>query len=149
MKKLFIGLGILSINASFAMTTIDLMALNYTCNGVRVTPQTTIAALQMNCNKAKVILHEEPSAPSEVRIPGGGAEMTMIDTPSPDDETLMDTVEFYTDKGSYMKCYYSNNKFVKCKRTPPKNMPVQSKATSSTVSKANSSKPIASAVISK
>mgnify|MGYP003398348141 CR=1 FL=1 len=140
MKKLLIGLLTFAANSIFAMSIVNLDSANYMCNGIRITSNTTIDVLQKNCKKVNVILHEEPSAPSAVRIPGGGAEMTMITPPSPDDETFMDKVEFYTDKGSYMKCYYKDSRFIKCKRNPPNNSVLVKSSTSSV----SYSKPLAS-----
>lgn len=63
----------------------------------------------------------------------------MIAPVDPNDETQMDKVEFYTDRGSYMKCYYRNNTFVKCKRTPPSNSSTTNSSSSTVAAKVSSS----------
>ena len=143
MKKILAILSIGSINSTFAMTTVDVDAHDYTCNKIKVTSSSTVAILQMNCTKAKVIMHELQSGPIMERIPMGGAAMTMVQHPSDDDENFMDKVEFYSDKGTYLVCYYKNDKFVKCKAKPTKTAKVTSSA--ETARKVNSSNVTASA----
>lgn len=143
MKKLLITLGIISINTSFAMSTVNLDASQYRCNGTKITSKTTIAAIKLNCKDANIIVHEEP-ATSEVRIPGGGAEMTMMNT-SANDESLMDKIEFHSDKGSYLKCYYNNGVFVKCEAKPPKH-PINNQSSTSSSTPISNVKPNSSSV---
>ena len=143
MKKLLLACCMVSASTSFAMSTVNLDTTNYHCNGVKLTSQTTITTLTTNCRNAKVIIHSEPNGGMYAnRQPGGGAEMTMITPPDPNDESLMDKVEFYSDKGTYMICYYNNNKYVKCKAKPSKNPKVAS--STPTITKSTASKPASS-----
>lgn len=142
MKRILTILSIVSISSAFAMTTVDVDAHDYTCNKIKVTSSSTVATLQMNCNQAKVIMHELQSGPIMERIPMGGAAMTMVQHPSDDDENFMDKVEFYSDKGTYLICYYKDNKFVKCKSKPAKKPKL---VASQAVVKTTASNPVASA----
>lgn len=136
MKKLLTILLSGSIGAVFAMTSTNLDTTSYYCNNVKLTSHTTIDAINMNCKNTKVVLHQEPSGGMYAnREPGGGADMTMSAS-NPNDDMLLDKVEFYTDSGSYLKCYYKNNKYVKCKVKAPKTLKASGKISSSnTVSK--------------
>lgn len=120
MKRILTILSIASVSTTFAMTTVDVDAHDYTCNKIKVTSSSTVATLQMNCNQTKVIMHELQSGPIMERIPMGGTAMTMVQHPSADDENFMDKVEFYSDKGTYLICYYKDSEFVKCKAKPTK-----------------------------
>ncbi len=114
MKKLLITLALIGSSSIFAMSTVNLDNANYSCNNLKLNSKITISTITMNCKNAKVIIHAEPSGGMYAnREPGGGAEMTM--TQSADDETQLDKVLFNTDKGTYMKCYFNNNKLIKCK----------------------------------
>lgn len=141
-RNLLVALLSLSASSIFAMSVVNIDNAKYTCNGIRISSKTTITTLQNNCKDAQVIIHDEPHAAGAVRIPGGGAEMTMIAPVDPNDETQMDKVEFYTDRGSYMKCYYRNNTFVKCKRTPPSNSSTTNSSVSTVTAKVSSSSAI-------
>lgn len=144
MKKLLMALLTCAAASSFAMTTVNLDTSNYHCNGTKLTSQTTITSIQNNCHNVKVIVHAEPTGGMYAdREPGGGAQMTMI-TPT-DDDTMLDKVEFYSDKNTYLICYYKNNKYVKCKAKPAKK-PAVAKATTSAPSAATNaaSAPVAS-----
>lgn len=129
MKK--IGLLLITLcSSSFAMSTADLTQPYYKCNGTLITTQTTINQLMSNCKNAKLVERTEVvSGRNANRIPGGGADMTSDN--STDNEDSMDKVKFYTDRNSYMICYFKNSNLAKCKVSPPKKQ-VQSKQSSST-----------------
>lgn len=118
MKKILILAICLNASTVFAMTTVNLNTATYNCNNVKITPQSTISSLTMNCKNAKLIVHVDsfPAARSDGgnSLPGGFVTSTNPLAPEPADATL-DKLKFYTDDGSYMICYYNNNVFVKCK----------------------------------
>lgn len=130
MKKF--SLLLLAISGScFAMTTVNLTTPQYQCNGQYITKQTTVDQLMSNCKNAKQIQHSNVvSGRNPNRIPGGGADITQDN--SADNEDSLDKVKFYTDKGSYMICYFNNSSLVKCKANPPKKQPTAKPAASPT-----------------
>ncbi len=121
MKKTLIVLLSCSSLSAFAMTTLDFNSTfyntpsNFQCNGIKLTPQTTIADLTQNCNKVTVVEHEENTGDSSTSEHGNPMPGENVFT-SPDQTTkTISKVEFYTDKGSYMICDYINNVLKKCK----------------------------------
>ncbi len=127
MKKILLSLMLVSLSVgAFAMTNVNFNTANYTCNGTQVNPQSTIDQLMANCKNSKLIHRVDNTAGRSYRGPGAGVQNSMPNSTEADDENL-DKVKFYTDDGSYMICYYNNQKFVKCKVQAPKT-PKASKA---------------------
>lgn len=104
------------------MTTIDFNSelykdpTHFTCNGKKITQQSTIDNLLLNCKNAKVIEHSEP-APNDSSLshnPVGGAAIAYNNSSNSSNFTI-DIVKFWDDKNSYMTCQFFNGQLKKCK----------------------------------
>jgi hypothetical protein len=154
MKKSLFALLVTGLaTTTIAMSTLDFNSAYYNtpnyfrCNGVKITPQSTVNNLAMNCSNAKVIMHTEPTTTNNTALshnPNGGSSALAYvpDDDSPD--TILDKVKFNDDKGSYLICYFNNQVLKKCKYKEKKPLP-QTKAAASqpaattTLAKNNSS----------
>lgn len=124
MKKLLIILATCSPILASAMTTIDFNSQfysessNFLCNGVKLTPQTTITDISQNCRNVTIIEREENTngfrSNSGNPLPGQDMHTSNPLTPKTAN-LLLSKVEFYTDKGHYVICYYNNSNLDKCK----------------------------------
>jgi hypothetical protein len=130
MKKTLIALLSCSTLSVFAMTTLDFNSTfyntpsNFHCNGIKLTPQTTIADLTQNCNKVTVVEHEENNGGSRTSEHGNPMPGENVFASPAQATKTISKVEFYTDKGSYMFCEYIDNVLKECKYktsqvTPP------------------------------
>jgi hypothetical protein len=121
MKKTLIALLSCSTLSVFAMTTLDFNSTfyntpsNFHCNGIKLTPQTTIADLTQNCNKVTVVEHEENNGGSRTSEHGNPMPGENVFASPAQATKTISKVEFYDDNGSYMICDYINNVLQKCK----------------------------------
>lgn len=124
MKKLLIALIAISPLLVEAMTTINfnsplyLDPTNFLCNGVKLTQQTTITDISQNCRNVTIIEREENTNGfrSNAGNPLPGQDMRTSNPLAPKSAgLLLSKVEFYTDKGHYVICYYNNATLDKCK----------------------------------
>lgn len=124
MKKLLMTLAIFAPILASAMTTIDFNSqlysesTNFLCSGVKLTPQTTITDISQNCRKVTIIEREENTNGfrSNAGNPLPGQDMHTSNPLTPKTANLLlSKVEFYTDKGHYVICYYNNSNLDKCK----------------------------------
>ncbi len=123
MKSLLVILLAITAGSTFAMSTVDFSKSSYSCNGMKITPQTTEATLVANCKKAQVVVHEQVvSGRNPNRISGGGADIT---APTDDTDATLEKVKFYADDNSPMACYYRNTNFIKCKAGAAKKPAIQ------------------------
>ena len=122
MKKLLSALLIIGSSSVFAMTTIDFKSAFYQtpdyfrCNGIKITPQTTVNNLVMNCTNTKVIMHTEPTSTNNTALShnsNGGSALTYVG--NSDDDMLLDKVKFQDDHDSQLICYFKNEILKKCK----------------------------------
>ena len=125
MKKLLSALLIIGSSSVFAMTTIDFKSALYQtpgyfqCNGIKITPQSTVNNLVMNCTNTKVIMHTEPTSTNNTALShnpnGGSSALTYVGNSDYNDDMLLDKVKFQDDKGSHLICYFKNEILKKCK----------------------------------
>lgn len=102
-----------SIGSVFALQTVNLNQQNYTCNKVRLTDKSTSATISQNCKNVKVRTDKQITSghnAGDLR----GSDLIEEDDTDPTVANLQ-KVSFYTDDGSYLKCYYRNDKLYKCK----------------------------------
>ena len=115
MKKILL-LTICSLGIANAYTTINLNTSNYSCNGVKITSDTTESVVQSNCKSYKVkytqnIVGGDDGASSHNLQP-----ITPVVAPlTNDDVNNLARVRFVTDQGQKMECFYKNSKLYKCK----------------------------------
>lgn len=122
MKKYLSLLVLCTATTSFAMTGVDFNSdfykdpTHFTCNGKKISPQSTISNLLMNCKNAKVIEHDEPTPNQNAQMHNANAGSSMdynqVDGSS---QFTVDVVKFQDDKNSYMICKFLNNQLKKCK----------------------------------
>ncbi|RTL10942.1 MAG: hypothetical protein EKK54_09390 [Neisseriaceae bacterium] len=134
MKK-YLTLLVLCASSSFAMTDVDFSSdfykdpTHFTCNGKKISPQSTINNLLMNCKNAKVIEHDEPTPNQNAQMHNANAGSSMdyneVDGSS---QFTVDVVKFLDDKNSSMTCKFLNNQLKKCKYKPVKSTNVPSSA---------------------
>lgn len=131
MKKLLLTLIGFSATSAMAMTTVDFNSALYkdpttfTCNGKKITPQTTINNLLLNCKNGKIIEHDEPTPNSAAQMHNANAgSSNAYDETDGSSQFTVDVVKFWDDKNSYMTCKFLNGQLKKCKyklaKTPAK-----------------------------
>lgn len=124
MKRLLITFAAFAPILASAMTTVDFNSQfysessNFLCNGVKLTPQTTITDISQNCRNVTIIEREENTNGFRVNagnpLPGQDMHTSNPLTPKKTN-LLLSKVEFYTDKGHYVICYYNDSNLDKCK----------------------------------
>lgn len=115
MKKLLMSLcGFTFVISAGAYTTENLAKISYTCNGVRISYDSTESMIQNNCSNYKVKY--------STQVTGGDTTTNSFnEQPSiPADNTGNDVshlarVKFTTDNGTKMECFYREAKLYKCK----------------------------------
>ncbi len=122
MKKLLLSFIAFSATTTMAMTTVDFNSALYkdpttfTCNGKKITPQTTINNLLLNCKNGKIIEHDEPTPNSAAQMHNANAgSATAYDETDGSSQFTVDVVKFWDDKNSYMTCKFLNGQLKKCK----------------------------------
>ena len=126
MKKLLITLGGLALlNCANAYTTENLDKIVYTCNGAPISYNSTESTIQNNCHKYSVKHSRQiTGGDNSVNLISNQPTIPVVDTGN--DITDLDRVEFTTDSGIKMKCFYRANKLYKCKAKNPKKPQIES-----------------------
>ncbi len=114
MKKILLTLaGITLISSANAYTTENLNKVNYTCNGTKITYNSTKSTIQNNCSHYSVKYSRQ--------VVGGNNATTnysnqpSLPTDSANDVANLAKVKFTTDNGTKMECFYKESKLYKCK----------------------------------
>lgn len=122
MKKILFTILGLTIYGANAYTTINLNSANYSCNGVKITSDTTESIVASNCKNYKVKYTQDVVGGDD----GAGSHnlqptIPVVQTMTDDDINNLARVRFITDQGQKMECFYRNSKLYKCKisNAPP------------------------------
>lgn len=117
MKKILLmtlcGLGAVSANA---YTTVNLDTSNYSCNGVKITSNTTESIVQSNCKNYKVKYSQNDVSDDDSTSPDSlQPNIPVVDISADEDVNTFARFRFITDQGQKMECFYKNSKLYKCK----------------------------------
>jgi fructose-specific phosphotransferase system component IIB len=129
MKKILL-LTVCSLGIANAYTTINLNTSSYSCNGIKITSDTTESVVQGNCKNYKVKYTQDIVGGDDGASSHNLQPITPVVEPLTDDDVNnLARVRFITDQGQKMECFYKNNKLYKCKISN-KTKPIASSAES-------------------
>lgn len=117
MKKLLLltVCGLVGVSAN-AYTTVNLNTSSYSCNGVKITSNTTESTIQSNCKNYKVKYSQDDISDDDSTSPDNlQPNIPVVDISADDDVNSLARFRFVTDQGQKMECFYKNSKLYKCK----------------------------------